>query len=58
MEKYKIALGKLDKGHMVAKSLFLVKPLESVEKQGRALSSNFQVIDVKTHGLKEFPMTK
>ena len=54
MEKYKIALGKLDK---VAIFLYLVKPKESVEKQGRALSSIFQVIDVKTHSLIEFPMT-
>ncbi len=43
MEKYKIALGKLDKVHMVAIFLYLVKPKESVEKQGRALSSIFQV---------------
>ncbi len=57
MEKYKITSGNLDKGHMVAIFLYLVKPKESVEKQGRALSSIFQDIDVKTHSLIEFPMT-
>ncbi len=39
MKKYKIAMGKLDKGHMVAIFLYLVKPKGPVEKQGRALSS-------------------
>ena len=42
MEKYEIELGKLDKGHMVAIILFLVKQKESVEKQGRALSCLLQ----------------
>ena len=57
MEKYKTTFGKLDKGHMVAIFLYLVKPKGSVEKQGRALSSMFQVTDVKAHILIEFPMT-
>ncbi len=51
MEKYKIALDKLDKGHMVAIFLYLVKPKESVEKPGRTLSSMFQVIYRRTVSL-------
>ena len=57
MNKYKIAWAKMDKGHTEAIFSCLVKPKESVEKQEHALSSIFQVIDVKTHSLIEFPMT-
>ena len=57
MEKFKNALSKLDKGHMVAIFKHILKPKDSTENQGRALSSIFQSIDAETHGLIEFPMT-
>jgi hypothetical protein len=57
MEKFKNALSKLDKGHMVAIFKHILKPKDSTENQGRALSSIFQSIDVETHCLVEFPMT-
>ena len=48
MNKYEIAWAKMDKGHTEAIFSCLVKPKESVEKQEHALSSIFQVIDLKT----------
>ncbi len=41
MEKFKNALSKLDKGHMVAIFKHILKQKDSTENQGRALSSIF-----------------
>ena len=57
MEKFKNALPKLDKGHMVAIFNHITKPQESTENQGRALSSIFQSIEEGMHGIIAFPMT-
>ena len=57
MEKFKNALSKSDKGHMVAIFKHILKPKESTENQGRALSSIFQTIDASMQSLIEFPMT-
>jgi len=56
LEKYMECLPKFDKGHIVAMVMHLLYPKEAMENQGRAISSIFQAIDVKTQGLIELPM--
>ncbi len=58
MEKFKNALSKLDKAHMVAIFKHIFKPEGSAENQGRILSSIFQSIDAETHSLIEFSYYK
>ncbi len=51
LEKYMECLSKIDKGHIVAMVMDLLYPKEAMENQGRAISSIFQAIDVKSNFL-------